>query len=106
VERDPFVDGVGQVAVALARAGEADRFGPGAGLERKVHLTRRGDVDAVDPLRYMSQQWRIRICFHGIMKVNAGEKGAEGLDPGIDQIEVVDEQWGVAGLVDQRVGPA
>ena len=52
----------------------------------------------------MAEQWHVRICFHGIMQVDARKGGAEAGDLRVDQSEVVDEQRRVAGLGDQRVG--
>ena len=53
----------------------------------------------------LSNGW-IRICFHGIMQVDARKGGAEARDLRVDQGEIVDEQRRVARLGDQRVGAA
>jgi hypothetical protein len=61
------LDRAPELIVGFAWTGEADRDGVGAGIFERFQLTDRGDVEAVDIFAKPLEQWRIRICFHGIM---------------------------------------
>ena len=67
VERGPGLDRVGEIGVALAGSGEADRVSLAAGHQREVQFPGGSDVEAVDPASNKTKQWLVAICFYSIM---------------------------------------
>ena len=68
IQRHPSGDRRLQLAVALARSGEADRARHASRRKRPRQLAARGDVEPIHHACHQFEDWRVRVGLHGIMQ--------------------------------------
>jgi len=91
-----------ELGIGLTGTGKADPDSGGAGGFDRLQLAEGSDIEAVDMLAKPSEERRVRICLHGIMKRNTrGHAMPEGGDLLADECLVIDEQGRATRLGDQ-----
>lgn len=93
LDDDAGCDSLPDLRGGLPGSGEADPIGTDAGVQRVLHLARRGDVDAVDATREVLHEGGHGIRLHGVAELDTrGQKAAQFVDSGVEQRPVVREE--------------